>query len=160
MNDRYLYRAKRTDNGEWVEGNLVWSDDADDDYKAIIIPTTDSNMFTRGGARGDLGFENWCRVDPSTICQCTGLKDKNGKLIWENDILSISKKMDSIGNYHFPPVKYPVNVFVRWDLCAWLWETISKNKKDKYYISFPDAWCHYEAEVVGNIFDNPELMNE
>ena len=69
MNDRYLYRAKRTDNGEWVEGNLVWSDDADNDYKAIIIPSVNSNMFTRGGARGDLGFENWYRVDPSTICR-------------------------------------------------------------------------------------------
>lgn len=92
MEDRYLFKAKRLDNGEWVEGNLVWSDDADDDYKAIIIPTTDSNMFTRGGARGDLGFENWYRVNPSTICQCTGLKDKNGKLIWENDIVGYYNK--------------------------------------------------------------------
>ena len=69
IEDRYLYRAKRIDNGEWVEGNLVWSDDADNDYKAIIIPSVNSNMFTRGGARGDLGFENWYRVDPSTICR-------------------------------------------------------------------------------------------
>ena len=81
MNGRYLYRAKRTDNGEWAEGNLVWSDDADDDYKAIIIPATGSNMFTRGGSNVDLGFEKWYRVDPATICQCTGRKDE-----WEHDI--------------------------------------------------------------------------
>ena len=69
MNDRYLFRAKRIDNGEWVIGSLVLSDDADEEYKAIIIPSVNSNMFTRGGARGDLGFENWYRVDPSTICR-------------------------------------------------------------------------------------------
>ena len=134
MNDRYLYRAKRTDNGEWVEGNLVWSDDAVDDYKAIIIPTTDSNMFTRGGARGDLGFENWCRVDPSTICQCTGLKDKNGKLVWENDIVS--------------------------DECGNMAEIIWNDAELQYLVDYEfepmtlGEWC----SVVGDIFDNPELL--
>ena len=36
-----------------------------------------------------------------------------------------------------------------------MWETLTD---DKYYIGFPEAWCHYECEVVGNIFDNPELL--
>ena len=147
MNDRYLYRAKRTDNGEWVEGNLVWSDDAVDDYKAIIIPTTDSNMFTRGGAIGDLGFENWCRVDPSTICQCTGLKDKNGKLIWENDIVSYwdtystengQAEMDCIGK-------------VVWDD-----ETISFQVTNR--LSAESYEVLDECSVIGNIFDNPKLL--
>ena len=144
MNDRYLYRAKRTDNGEWVEGNLVWSDDAVDDYKAIIIPTTDSNMFTRGGARGDLGFENWCRVDPSTICQCTGLKDKNGKLIWENDIVNVSTNK---GNT-LCEARYADSVaqFQLWQL-----KTLPKT-------STVLNLGNYEEEVWGNIFDNPELL--
>jgi hypothetical protein len=89
MEDRYLFKAKRADNGEWVQGNLIQSCDATDGWEAIIIPAKNSNMFTKHIKRGygNLGFENWYRVDPSTICQCTGLRDKNGELIWENDIV-------------------------------------------------------------------------
>ena len=152
-----LFKAKRIDNGEWAEGYIVETrhNTYHDGYRIIDKDGINYDELDYY----EPSFISYV-IDKTTICQCTGLKDKNGKLIWENDILSLSKKMDSIGNYHFPPVKYPVKVFERWALCAWLWETISKNKKDKYYISFPDAWCHYEAEVVGNIFDNPELMNE
>ena len=147
MEDRYLFRGKRIDNGEWVQGNLVWSDDTDDDYKAVIIPTTNSNMFTRGGARGDLGFENWCRVDPSTICQRTGLKDKNGKLIWENDVVGFwdtystengHAEMDCIGK-------------VVWDD-----ETISFQVTNRLYAESYEVLD--ECSVIGNIFDNPELL--
>ena len=147
MEDRYLFKGKRLDNGEWVQGNLVWSDDADDDYKAVIIPTTNSNMFTRGGARGDLGFENWCRVDTSTICQCTGLKDKNGKLIWENDVVGFwdtystengQAEMDCIGK-------------VVWDD-----ETISFQVTNRLYAESYEVLD--ECSVIGNIFDNPELL--
>lgn len=147
MEDRYLFRGKRIDNGEWVQGNLVWSDDTDDDYKAVIIPTTNSNMFTRGGARGDLGFENWCRVDPSTICQRTGLKDKNGKLIWENDVVGFwdtystengQAEMDCIGK-------------VVWDD-----ETISFQVTNRLYAESYEVLD--ECSVIGNIFDNPELL--
>ena len=146
MNDRYLYRAKRIDNGEWVEGNLVWSYDADDDYKAIIIPTTDSNMFTRGGARGDLGFENWFRVDPSTICKCTGLRDKNGKLIWENDIVNVSTNK---GNT-LCEVRYADSVA---QFQLWQSKTLPKT-------STVLNLGNYEEEVIGNIFDNPELLEK
>lgn len=68
MNDRYLYKAKRTDNLERVSGYLfcIWSD--------IYILWGTIN-----------GTPDMIRVEPSTLCQCTGLKDKNGKLIWEND---------------------------------------------------------------------------
>ena len=147
MEDRYLFRGKRIDNGEWVQGNLVWSDDTDDDYKAVIIPTTNSNMFTRGGARGDLGFENWCRVDPSTICQRTGLKDKNGKLIWENDVVGFwdtystengQAEMDCIGK-------------VVWDD-----ETISFQVTNRLYAESYEVLD--ECSVIGNKFDNPELL--
>ena len=145
MNDRYLYRAKRTDNGEWVEGNLVWSDDADDDYKAIIIPTTDSNMFTRGGARGDLGFENRCRVDPSTICQCTGLKDKNGKLIWENDIMVAH--LDD---------KFPEDT--TYTRVVWNNNGFCTKEQGSEDIQPLDKFDQEYFEVCGNIFDNMEML--
>ena len=66
MNDRYLYRAKRTDNGEWVEGFLM-----DDNY--INTPFNDNDVGGR--------FDDPVEVDPSTICQCTGRNDE-----WEHDI--------------------------------------------------------------------------
>lgn len=94
-------------------------------------------------------------VYSDTVGQFTGLTDKNGKDVFEGDILTIARKMNGLGTYYFPAVEYPVNVVVKWDMCAWMWETI---EKDKRYIGFPDAWCHFECEVIGNIHDNPELL--
>ena len=62
MNDRYLFRAKRIDNGKWVEGllTIMWG------RCHIVNPNDENTAYT---------------IDPSTICQCTGLKDKTGKMI-------------------------------------------------------------------------------
>lgn len=145
MNDRYLYRAKRTDNGEWVIGSLVWSDDADKEYKSIIIPVVNSNMFTQDNGNEDLGFENWHKVDSSTICQCTGHKDKNGKLIWENDIL-LGYLDDS----------YPEDATyaeVLWWRSGFYTREIGCN--DVHEI---DSFTEQNYEVIGNKFDNPEIL--
>jgi uncharacterized phage protein (TIGR01671 family) len=146
MEDRFLFRGKRIDNGEWVQGNLIRSNDAEVGYEAIIIPTNDSNMYTKGEGRGDLGFENWHRVDKDTICQCTGLKDKNGKMIWENDVCDRKEQYPEI-------VKY----------CNGDWTL------DYSYASHKESggcYCNLGfyaeerkcVEVIGNIFDNPELL--
>lgn len=143
MEDRYLFKAKRLDNGEWVIGNLIQSCNATDGWESIIIPVKNSNMFTKhiGHGYGNLGFENWYRVNPSTICQCTGLKDKNGKLIWENDIAVCRD---------FTEEKYVI---------AW--------KQDEACFEYQQYGCSImnfeqlsgcEVEVIGNIFDNKELL--
>lgn len=142
MNDRYLYKAKRTDNGEWVEGNLVLSEDVTDDFRSLIIPTKDSYMFC-DSTNADLGFEIWHIVNPSTICRCTGLKDRNGKMIWENDII--------LNHYDDEyPEDETISIIV-WDVLRWgIKESIDINELDK---------CDTEnGEVIGNIFDNPELL--
>ena len=133
-----LFRGKRIETGEFAYGFLVKMFGA---YH--IIDKDDENT----------AYE----VIPETVGQYTGLKDKNGKRIWEGDILHIAKIADGLGGYYQPPLDYHVNVVVKFDLCAWMWETLCE---DKRYISFPDAWCHYECEVIGNITDNPELMEK
>lgn len=129
--------------GRWVYGG--------------VLQGVGSHSIIYGGENVNDPGENldkWC-VHTDTLGQFTGLSDKNGKKIFEGDILHIAKISDGLGGYYQPPFDYPVNVVVKWDLCAWMWETLCE---DKRYISFPDAWCHYECEVIGNIHDNPELV--
>ena len=128
MEDRYLYRAKRIDNGEWVQGYLfgIWE-------KRYIL----------WGMINDI--PNMIEVDPSTICQYTGLKDKNGNLIWENDIIK-----DKHGNFY--------KAFWRNNYYQFSWICV---KSDVFSIGAKwDLWSFksFEIEVIGNIFDNQELL--
>ena len=167
MNDRYLFRAKRIDNGEWVEGNIVLSKDADDEYKAIIIPSVNSNMFTQESCNEDLGFENWYKVDPSTICQCTGLKDKNGKLIWENDVVRFKHEKFDFDDGLEPwersclPNKkeYTRNYAVEFCNTSTHYGLRFRNKSIWFMVHRMTVVMH-DVDVIGNIFDNPELINE
>jgi hypothetical protein len=162
MNDRYLFKAKRKDNGEWVQGNLIQSCDSTDGWEAIIIPVKNSNMFAKhiendystmftkpiGRGYGNLGFENWYRVDPSTICLCTGLKDKNGKLIWEYDICDRKEEYPEIVKYNNGD----------WTLDY----SYLKGKESGYCycnLGFYALERKY-VEVIGNVFDNPELLKK
>lgn len=147
MEDRYLSKAKRLDDGEWAQGNLIQSCDATDGWESIIIPVKNSNMFTKhiGHGYGNLGFENWYRVNPSTICQCTGLKDKNGKLIWENDIMVAHLDEDYPEDETYIKIIWHGNGFY----------VMERGGKDITLISKSDQEYF---EVCGNIFDNPELL--
>jgi len=127
--------------GRWVEGSLLTYKDGTtfvccEDYIPDVL--------------------NKYEVLPSTVGQYSGLTNKNGKRIFEGDVLKIAKCSDGFGGYYSPPLEYPANVMVKWDMCAWMWETLGD---EKYYFSFPDAWCHYECEVIGTVFDE-EAPNE
>lgn len=142
MMKEILFRAKTiNDNPKWVYG--YYAKTAHD----IGIPSGIPIIVDDNG--------DWDKIDPETLCQFTGLYDKDGTRVFEGDILQISKRRGVLGAYYDSDIPNPCNVTVKWDWCAWMWEMISK---DKRYISFPNAWCHYYCEVIGNIYDNPELL--
>ena len=127
-----LFKAKRIDNGEWVQGAVFFDD------------TDATTIFNQHIGDGSLqGFE----VNPSTICQCTGLKDQNGKKIWENDIL-----MAHLDESYPEDATYET---VEWGVAGWV--THEANSIDRQYL---DEFDLEHFEVVGNIFDNPELLQE
>lgn len=90
----------------------------------------------------------------SILCQFTGLTDKNENKIFEGDILKIYQKSDGLGTYFSPPKDIKQNVIVYWDLICFSWKDTDK----EYYWNFPNAWCHYIGEIIGNKFENPELV--
>ena len=136
MENRFLFRGKRIDNGEWIVGSLIVDKhqhiETGEQIEIIGIYPSEYKDFSK-------------RIDPSTICQCTGLKDKNGKLIFENDILS--------GHID---VEFP------------------EDETRKRVVWYENGWCTNEPgcddyeelddfdsenfEVIGNMIDNPELL--
>ena len=139
MEDRYLCKAKRTDNGEWVQGYYVKGLDVyDKEVHLIFEPTT---IFYSSGET-----DGWCEVDPSTICQCTGLKDKNGKLIWENDIIECKD-----GKHNF-------QTQIEWDAyCAgFIFQDTETSAAGLDALTANGLYS--ESKVIGNIFDNKKLL--
>ena len=124
MEDRYLFKAKCFE--KWHIGNIVKEPDG---------------LYIRDIKENVMAYID----DESTICQCTGLKDKNGKLIWENDIL--------VG--HLDDM-YPENATyaqVIWDKNGFY-----TKEQDSDDISLMDEFDEKYFEVCGNFFDNPELL--
>ena len=137
MEDRYLFKAKRIDNGEWATGSLITCEDG-----TCKIATS----CLEGKANEPILVCTY-DVDRDTICQCTGLKDKNGKLIWENDIVGYwdtystengQAEMDCIGE-------------VVWDGETLSFQVTNRLSSESYEVLD-------ECSVIGNIFDNPQLL--
>ena len=138
MEYRYLFKAKRVDNGEWVQGYLycIWE-------KRYIL----------WGMINDV--PNMIEVDPSTTCQCTGLRDKNGNLIWENDIV---KCVDvNAETEFFAVVEFGnPNGFYSWGYqLKRIWGD-EPNLDILLWIDMEETGA--TCEIIGNIFDNKELL--
>lgn len=145
-----LFKAKRKDNGEWIEGSLI-DLDIDSGYCYIVPAFKNASTLPINWLIAD----RMILVDPETLCRFTGRCDKNGNKIWENDIIK----------YHFgeiyASIKYGyyqncfdaqktehVGFYVDWTEDQYL-------RKDLGY------WINMVyAMPVGNIFDNPELLQE
>ena len=143
-----LFKAKKWDSKEWVEGNLITLD-ADSGYYFISEPYTGASTLPVR----DLIYNHTHLIDAKTICQFTGLIDKNGNKIFENDIVKYHFGEDAAviryGKYQncFDSTKAcHVGFFVDWQDC--------KRKDLGYWVEMIDC------NVVGNVFDNAELLKE
>lgn len=130
-----LFKAKRIDNGEWIEGYYQKRHDFLVGGKHIIFHTDSHKAW------------EYAKVDPETLCQFTELCDKNGKKIWENDIL-----MAHLDESYPEDVTYET---VEWNVAGWV--AHETGSTDREYI---DKFDLEHFEVVGNIFDNKELLQE
>ena len=129
-----LFKGKRIDNGEWVVGQYVNTcypgNGRETGHFIVVYPNEYHEIYT------------------STLCQFTGLCDKNGKKIWENDICDRKEK--------YPEVVKMTNGDWTLDYSY----AIGRDYGNSYcnlgfYVN--ERKC---VEVVGNIFDNPELLQE
>lgn len=126
-----LFRGKRLDKGEWVEGFFA-------EKKDPLLESDVRNAFILAQARGDF-FVTWFPVDPSTVGQFTRLNDKNGEQIFEGDILTV----DGEDGFFVLEFQEDTTRFVMSGDCM--------------VVDFDNFWS-YEVEVVGNRVDNSELL--
>lgn len=120
------FRGRRL--GQWYYGDLEYSRETD--YTVIVTPEHDGTK------------DNRYRVERATVGQYTGLKDMNGKEIYEGDILMVS---------------FPNDVFVGrvdWVGQNGRWNIVEGTEESMML----DYWCTRIAEIIGNIHDNPELL--
>ncbi len=127
-----LFRGKRVDNGEWVEGDsLIHS------------------MYKKGdvciGVVEGMGIHS---VLPETVGQYTGLTDKNGKKIFEGDIIFCSQEIN--GNF--------IDRHIEFGFVEMKHGAFGLHRKQGWYRPFKDWLEDYEYEIIGNIHDNPELL--
>ena len=130
---KILFRGKRMDDGEWVEGYLVKAVGGE----CMILPVTTEHC---GGAEFSEGYH----CDPTTVGQYTGLKDKNGKRIFEGDICRNTRTGEIVS--------------VKWHgtMAGYVWD---KRRADSFLFDFGELFRACDKyEVIGNIHDNPEML--
>lgn len=139
MNREILFKAKRRDNGEWVEGSLINTKKG----VAYIIRSKSKAFIPKG--KNIICSAECYEIDPDTICQFTGLADKNGQRIWENDIVQAwSEGSNAIGK-----------VIRRVD---GLYIMYPAYQKKEFWGLYPNKNGKTTVEVIGTIFDNEVLL--
>ena len=129
-----LFRAKRIDNGEWVEG-------------VVFPPANTLISYQHELIDGVNTFMDFC-VLPETIGQYTGLTDKNGKKIFEGDVVDVEYDIQYVG---VGAERIGLFVVVFDDGCF-----MKQRQSGGLYHFIPSDKCN----VIGNIYDNPELMRK
>ena len=146
-----LFRGKRKDNGEWVEGFYTEVRHHDDDSHVHLFIMIPEKMHDK---QTGLGF--WEEVIPETVGQFTGLTDKNGKRIFEGDIFHLDDEIVAVvifQNGCFRLEEYGIRgAFTEsgFDECGGGWDVIDCSPIDWYTVN--------DMEIIGNIHDNPELL--
>ena len=143
MEDRYLFKAKRLNNGEWVTGSLITCEDG-----TCKIATS----CLEGKADEPILVCAY-DVDRDTICQCTGLKDKKGKLIWANDILHNGNYF--VVKWNAPCARFDIVLNNSHNIPIGKWEPMICDWKTN---DFKEYRKSVDYEVIGNVFDNKELL--
>lgn len=140
-----VFRGKRIDNGKWVEGDLIQLHDG----RKYIVNNVNGACIDDKGNFINTEEPFVCQVDLATIGQYTGLKDKNGRHIFEGDIVRYSIIVRDCLLYQ-GILKV---VFERGSFC--MEETDSGDTHTLY-----NTAAGVELEVIGNAHDNPELLQE
>lgn len=136
MSREILFRAKRFDTGEWMEGFYFF---ANIYVKTLLTKKRLAHYMVNESGEGR-------EIDLSTVCQYTGLTDKNGQRIWENDIVRAHGGVLGIVKLgQYGDMKTDYGFYIEWDKTQPYW------RNDICYWQ-PDI------EVIGNIFDNPKLL--
>ena len=139
-----LFRGKRLDNGEWIEGHLIQYEDG-----RARICESHTEIFCYEKDRSIIQTVAH-EVEPSTVGQYTGLKDMNDRPIFEGDVLK--RYYDDLY------ADDAVIEHVVWFNNGWCANDVTNMTYEAYSI-FEDDVIPY-AEIIGNIHDNPEFMKE
>ena len=147
-----LFKAKRKDNGEWIEGYYQKRYDLLDNEEHFIFHADSYRVW------------EYAEIDPKTLCQSTGLTDKNGKRIWENDVLMchgnpVELVRATFGEFGVTDIEAET---VTDEVIGWHYEVIYTDE-----LSRTEPFCYsmpltkeYITRLEMEVVDNPELLQE